>query len=128
MKNGKYVYVGDKKGDEALVEAGKTEVVDYTGKGLVMSGCGNGHAHYSIGYGIQSVGTIIDREASVEKFLTEIVPAAVKKARDTVATIIFGKGWNVMEFPKNMRLPVSSGTLYAVIFLCTLWMKKTIRN
>ena len=36
VKDGKYVYVGDRKGAEAFVEAGKTEVVDYTGKGLVM--------------------------------------------------------------------------------------------
>jgi len=31
------------------VENGKTEVVDYTGKGLVMPGCGNGHAYYMLG-------------------------------------------------------------------------------
>lgn len=41
VKDGKYVYVGDKAGAEAFVEEGKTEVVDYTGKGLVMPGCGN---------------------------------------------------------------------------------------
>ena len=39
VKDGKYVYVGDKKGAEAFIEKGKTEVIDYTGKGLVMSGC-----------------------------------------------------------------------------------------
>jgi len=50
VKDGKYVYVGDKAGAEAFVEKGKTEVVDYTGKGLVMPGCGNGHAHYMLGY------------------------------------------------------------------------------
>ncbi len=37
VKDGKYVYVGDKKGAEAFVETGKTEVLDYTGKGLVLS-------------------------------------------------------------------------------------------
>jgi predicted amidohydrolase YtcJ len=49
VKDGKYVYVGDKAGAEAYIEPGKTEVLDYTGKGLVMPSCGNGHAHYSIG-------------------------------------------------------------------------------
>ena len=48
VKDGKYVYVGDKNGAEAFVKAGKTEVVDYTGKGLIMPGCGNGHAHYML--------------------------------------------------------------------------------
>ena len=101
VKDSRYVYVGDRKGAEAFVD-GKTEVIDYTGKGLIMPGCGNGHAHYSMGYAIQSAGTIVDREDSVEKFLTEIVPSAVKKARDTGATAIFGQGWNIMTFPKNM--------------------------
>ena len=63
VKDGKYIYVGDKAGAEAFVEEGKTEVVDYTDKGLVMPGCGNGHAHYTLGYAIQSVGTIISYEA-----------------------------------------------------------------
>ena len=101
VKDSRYVYVGDRKGAEAFVD-GKTEVIDYTGKGLIMPGCGNGHAHYSMGYAIQSAGTIVDREDSVEKFLTEIVPSAVKKARDAGATAIFGQGWNIMTFPKNM--------------------------
>ena len=69
VKDGKYVYVGDKAGAEAFVEEGKTEVVDYSGKGLVMPGCGNGHAHYTLGYAIQSVGTVIGYEDSPEKFL-----------------------------------------------------------
>jgi len=102
VKDGKYIYVGDKAGAEAYVEEGKTEVIDYTGKGLVTPGCGNGHAHYSLGFAIQSVGTVMEREDNVEKFLKEIVPAAVKKAKDTGAKAIFGSGWNMITFPKNM--------------------------
>ncbi len=104
VKDGKYVYVGDRKGAEAFVEQGRTEVIDYTGKGLVTPSCGNGHAHYSMGYAIQSVGTLVDREADVNKFLTEIVPAAVKKAKDNGAKAIFGQGWNMMTFPKDMLI------------------------
>ena len=102
VKDGKYIYVGDKAGAEAFVEEGKTEVVDYTDKGLVMPGCGNGHAHYTLGYAIQSVGTIISYEDSPEKFLKEIVPAAVKKARDNGSKAIFGQGWNLMTFQNKM--------------------------
>ena len=102
VKDGKYIYVGDKAGAEAYVEEGKTEVVDYTDKGLVMPGCGNGHAHYSLGYAIQAIGTVMSMEDDVNKFLTEIVPAAVKKARETGAKSIFGQGWNMIEFPKNL--------------------------
>ena len=102
VKDGKYIYVGDKAGTEAFVEEGKTEVVDYTGKGLVMPGCGNGHAHYSLGYAIQAVGTVMDRADGVDKFFKEIVPAAVKKAKDTGAKAIFGSGWDMMKFPKDL--------------------------
>ena len=102
VKDGKYVYVGDKAGAEAFVEEGKTEVVDYSGKGLVMPGCGNGHAHYVLGYAIQSVGTVMSRDTDVDKFLKEIVPAAVKKAKDNGATVVFGSGWDMMKFPKDL--------------------------
>jgi hypothetical protein len=102
VKDGKYVYVGDKAGAEALVEEGKTEVVDYSGKGLVMPGCGNGHAHYTMGYAVESVGTIVSRDDDINKFLTEIVPAAVKKARESGVKVILGFGWNMITFQKNM--------------------------
>ena len=89
VKDGKYVYVGDKNGVEAFVEAGKTEIVDYTGKGLVMPSCGNGHAHYSIGVALPIVGTVAIGQTP-DKFMNELVPAAVKKAREANATGIFG--------------------------------------
>ena len=102
VKDGKFIYVGDKKGVQAFIEEGKTEVIDYSGKGLVMPSCGNGHAHYSIGHGIPKVGTTIDREITPEKFLAELVPAVVKKARATGAKAIFGFGWQVLLFENNM--------------------------
>ena len=98
VKDGKYVYVGDRKGAEAFVEAGKTEVIDYTGKGLVMPGCGNGHAHYMLGYALKTIGTTIGYEDDAEKFMNEILPAAVKKAKETGAKAVFGQGWNLMHF------------------------------
>ena len=101
VKDGKFVYVGDKKGAEAFVGAGKTEVVDYSGKGLVMPACGNGHAHYSIGVALPMVGTVAFGKTP-EEFLKEVVPAAVKKARETGATCVFGFGWNFLMFMENM--------------------------
>ena len=97
VKDGKYIYVGDKKGVEAFIETGKTDVVDYTGKGLVMPGCGNGHAHYSIGVALPIVGTVAIG-ATPDKFMNELVPAAVKKAREANATGIFGFGWSYFTF------------------------------
>jgi predicted amidohydrolase YtcJ len=102
VKDGKYIYVGNKAGAEAFVEEGKTEVVDYNGKGLVMPGCGNGHAHYMLGQALKTIGTTIGYEDSPEKFLKEIVPAAVKKARDAGATSVFGQGWNYLAFKNHI--------------------------
>ncbi len=102
VKDSKFIYVGEKKGAQAFIEKGKTEVIDYTGKGLVMPACGNGHAHYSIGHGIPKVGTMVEREITPEKFLAEVVPATVKKAKENGAKAIFGFGWDFMRFKNNM--------------------------
>ncbi|MBQ7478454.1 MAG: amidohydrolase family protein [Selenomonadaceae bacterium] len=102
VKDGTYVYAGDRRGAEAFIQRGRTEVVDYTGKGLVMPGCGNGHAHYSIGHGIPKVGMIVDFDDTPQKFLQEIVPAAVQKARANGAKAIFGFGWQLLKFENDM--------------------------
>lgn len=102
VKDGKYIYVGDRKGAGAFVENGKTEVVDYTGKGLVMPGCGNGHAHYMLGYALQTVGTMVDMDTDPQKFMTEILPAAVKQARESGAKAVFGQGWNLASFQSHI--------------------------
>ena len=107
VKDGKFVYVGDKAGVEAFIDKGKTEVIDYTGKGLVMPGCGNGHAHYSAGHAFQAVGTVFDKSDSLEKLFAESIPAAVKKARDAGAKTIFGFGWDrnfPPDFPYRQQL------------------------
>ena len=102
VKDGKYIYVGDKAGAEAYVEEGKTEVVDYTGKGLVMPSCGNGHAHYMLGHALRTIGTTVGFDDTPEKFIKEIVPAAVKKAKETGAKTVFGQGWNYMNFKGHL--------------------------
>ncbi len=45
---------------------------------------------------------IVGYDDTPEKFLNEIVPAAVKKARENGATAIFGFGWDLLKFEKNM--------------------------
>ncbi len=46
VKDGKYIYVGNKNGASAFIEDGVTKVIDRTGKGLVMPGATEGHGHY----------------------------------------------------------------------------------
>ena len=102
VKDGKFIYVGNKKGAQAFIKKGKTEVIDYTGKGLVMPACGNGHAHYLSAYAVQSIGTMIAYEDDVNKFMTEIVPTAVKKARKSGAKVVYGMGWEYEKFKANL--------------------------
>ena len=102
VKDGKYVYVGDKAGVQPFIEKGKTEVIDYTGKGLVMPGCGNGHAHYMLGYALSTIGTMVSMDDDSHKFMTEILPATVKKARANGSKAVFGQGWNLESFKSHI--------------------------
>ena len=102
VKDGRYVYAGDRKGARAFIEEGRTEVIDHTGKGLVMPSCGNGHAHYFTGHAMPMVGTVVGGQDDVDKFLKEIVPAAVEKAKANGIKTVFGFGWNYHTFSKNM--------------------------
>lgn len=102
VKDGKFIYVGNKAGALAFIERGKTEIIDYTGKGLVMPGCGNGHAHYMLGYALSTVGTMVDMEDDAHKFMTEILPATVRKARKNGSKVVFGQGWNLERFKSHI--------------------------
>jgi len=102
VKDGKYIYAGDRKGAEAFIEKERTEVIDHTGKGLVMPSCGNGHAHYFTGHAMPMVGTVVGGQDEVDKFLNEIVPAAVKKAKENGINTVFGFGWNYHSFSEKM--------------------------
>ena len=126
VKDGRYVYAGDRKGAEAFIEDGRTEILDYTGKGLVMPACGNGHAHYSMGYALHSVGTIVSAGADVTRFLTEIVPGAVRK-QERPGQRLYSVSDGSIQFSRIICPPVSSWTQYAVIFPYTLQMRKDTR-
>ena len=67
-----------------------------------MPGCGNGHAHYMLGHALSTVGTMVSMEDDSHKFMTEILPAAVKKARDNGSTTVFGQGWNLISFQSHI--------------------------
>ncbi len=101
VKDGKFVYVGDKRGAKAFIGS-NTEVIDHSGKGLVMPSCGNGHAHYLSAFAVSSIGTLIGFDDDVNKFMTEIVPNSVKKARETGAKVVYGMGWEYQTFKNNL--------------------------
>ena len=54
VKDGKFIYVGDRKGAQRFIRKGATEVLDRTGEGLIIPGCTEGHGHYFDGTGLNS--------------------------------------------------------------------------
>ena len=93
VKDGKYIYVGDKA--TALTFAGKqTEILNYSGKGLVMPSCGNGHAHYLMAMNTETVGITFKETDSVEKVLADVKAAATKPG----VKLVYGFGWNYHSF------------------------------
>lgn len=53
VRNGKYIYVGDKEGVQQHIKEG-TQVIDRENLGLIIPGCTEGHAHYFDGVGLNS--------------------------------------------------------------------------
>ncbi len=65
VKDGKYVYVGDEKGAESYV--GKnTKVIDYRGKGLIMSGATEGHGHYVAHGALEYLNYFVDGDTETD--------------------------------------------------------------
>ncbi len=54
VKNGKYVYVGDKEGVKPYIQEGVTKIVNQPTEGLIIPGCTEGHGHYFDGTGLNS--------------------------------------------------------------------------
>ncbi len=46
VKDGKYIYVGNKEGAKDFIEEGITKIIDKTGEGMIMPGATEGHGHY----------------------------------------------------------------------------------
>lgn len=99
IKDGKYIYVGDKAGAAAFIKEGVTEVVDHTGKGMVMPGCTEGHAHYLTGNLIVGMkGVIISHTDDDVKSCLQKLKTAYDEAKASGKTSIIGFGWNYVTF------------------------------
>ena len=71
VKDGKFVYVGSKTGAAEFVTP-DMKVVDYTGKGLVIPGCTEGHGHF---IGIDGIARKLPGfRASYEDLVTTYIP------------------------------------------------------
>ncbi|MCQ2751912.1 MAG: amidohydrolase family protein [Coriobacteriales bacterium] len=46
VKDGKYIYVGDKEGAKQYIKEGTTQIINQTDKGMIIPGCTEAHGHY----------------------------------------------------------------------------------
>ena len=106
IKDGKFVYVGDKTGAEAYIKEGVTQVIDHTGKGMVMPGCYDGHAHYMMTISLANMkgGVLFSREDRKAEILRK-VDAAALEAANAGKHCLMGFGWDfysiMMTGPEN---------------------------
>lgn len=99
IKDGKFVYVGDKAGAGAYVKKGVTEIIDHTGKGMIMPGCFEGHAHYIMGNSLGCMGGLsLDPLNDDVKSFFEKLKLAYTDAKGNGKSCIFGFGWNYLTF------------------------------
>lgn len=100
IKDGMYVFVGSKEDAQAYITS-DLQVIDWTGKGLIMPSCTNGHAHYLSGHAIHEIGTIIGEEDDI-KTVYEILTATVDKVRKENKPLVFAYGWNYVFLKDNL--------------------------
>ncbi len=98
VKDGKFVYVGDKAGVEAYIKEGTTQVIDHTGKGMVMPGCFDGHAHYMMTISLANMkgGLLFDHDDGKTEILRK-VDAATLEAANAGKNCLFGFGWDMFK-------------------------------
>lgn len=95
IKDGKYLYVGDKEGVEKYIRKKKTEIIDRTGEGLIIPGCTEGHGHYITGLGMNS--QLPGSGKSYEEVLAELEKQV--KEKDIRQFVSFG--WPTYELAEK---------------------------
>lgn len=102
IKDGKFVYVGNEEGAAAYIGDGVTQITDHRSKGMVMPGCTDGHSHYTMKFGMESMkGGIMfaleDDKAAILQKLNEATLAAKNAGKKS----LFGFGWNYIALTLN---------------------------
>lgn len=91
VKDGKYIYVGDKAGANRYIEEGKTEVIDRTDQGLIIPGCTDGHSHYFDGIGLNT------QLPGCNKNYAEVLTILEEKVKTENIKQFVSFGWNSYE-------------------------------
>lgn len=102
VKDGKYVFVGDSISAQKYIGE-NTEIINHTGKGMVMAGCTEGHGHYLVsGFQHNSPTTLALSPKDSSK---DILEKLVKKVTDVNPSYVFGFGWSYTDLDRNHDFP-----------------------
>ena len=121
VRDGKFVYVGDRSGAAAFVKDGVTRVIDHRGKGMVMPSCTDGHAHYLLPFTLDNMkgGVRFNAEDGKAEVLRKTEAAALE-ARKNGKQSLFGFGWNyfiiMQDKPTLKELDAATHGVSTVIF------------
>lgn len=96
VKDGKYIYVGDKQGAARYIQDGKTEVIDRTGAGLIIPGCTEGHSHYFDGTGLST------QLPGCGKSYDEVLEILAEKVKTENIGQFVSFGWNTFELQEKL--------------------------
>lgn len=115
VKDGKYIYVGDKAGAETYIREGVTEVIDHTGKGMVMPGCFDGHAHYMMIMSLANMkgGLLFSNEDGKAEILKKVDVAALEVLK-AGKHCLMGFGWDMYGIRMSGAEPITLAELDAV--------------
>lgn len=102
VKDGKYIFVGDSLGVQEYIGE-NTEIIDHTGKGMVMAGCTEGHAHYLVANFMRNSKATVS--LSPKDGSREILEKVAKKVSETKPTYVFGFGWSYTELDRHHDFP-----------------------
>ncbi|MCQ2335286.1 MAG: amidohydrolase family protein [Paludibacteraceae bacterium] len=95
VKDGKFVGVGTKADIAKYVKEGKTQVVDFTGKGLVIPGCTEGHGHF---VGLDGVARMMP---GYKEPYSTLIGSTIRGKMATNPGPFLSFGWSNQEVQKN---------------------------
>lgn len=103
VKDGKYIYVGNKDDVKQYIKEGQTEIIDITSGGLIIPGCTEGHGHYISGVGLNS------QLSGINCSYAETLEVLKEKIEKENVKQFLSMGWS----PSELKEKIDSGYNFA---------------
>lgn len=101
VKDGKYIAVGNREDIQKYISK-ETEVIDHTGKGMVMAGCTEGHGHYLMSNFYKYGNYVIEMTPQDTK---ETILSAIEAKAAGNPDYIFGFGFDYNALKEDGKYP-----------------------